>query len=67
MHVGIERRAFTINPFSLPPTEENLHFLFSFVKVLIESSGTFRMTDQHERELYGQVRACTRSTRRSAD
>lgn len=55
MHVGIERRAFTINPFSLPPTEENLHFLFSFVKVLIESSGTFRMTDHHERELYGQV------------
>lgn len=55
MQVGIERRSFTINPFSLPPTEENLHFLFSFVKVLIESSGTFRMKDQHERELYGQV------------
>ena len=55
MQVGIEKRSFTINPFSLPPSEENLHFLFSFVKVLIESSGTFRMKDQHERELYGQV------------
>jgi type IV secretion system protein TrbE len=55
MQIGVERRGFTINPFSLEPTEENLHFLFSFVKVLIESSGTFRMTDQDERELYTQI------------
>ncbi len=55
MQIGVERRAFTINPFSLDPSEENLHFLFSFVKVLIESSGTFRMSDQDERELYTQI------------
>jgi len=55
MPIGVERRSFTINPFSLPPSEENMHFLFSFVKVLIESSGTFKMSDQDERELYNQV------------
>jgi type IV secretion system protein VirB4 len=55
LQIGVERRAFTINPFSLAPSEDNLHFLFSFVKVLIESSGTFRMSDRDERELYNQV------------
>jgi type IV secretory pathway VirB4 component len=35
LHVGRES-AFTINPFVLPPTAENLEFLFSFVRVLLE-------------------------------
>ncbi|MCU1328726.1 MAG: type secretion/conjugal transfer ATPase, VirB4 family, partial [Bryobacterales bacterium] len=39
MTLGIERNDFTINPFSLPPTPENLHFLYSFARVLIESGG----------------------------
>src|SRR5439155_10863853 len=52
--VGIEKRPFTINPFSLPPTPENLHFLFAFLKVLIESD-TFRMTADDERDLYSQL------------
>jgi type IV secretion/conjugal transfer VirB4 family ATPase len=34
--VGQESRDFTINPFSLEPTPENLQFLFSFFQVLIE-------------------------------
>lgn len=55
MQIGIERRSFTVNPFSLAPSEDNLHFLFSFVKVLIESSGTFKLNDKDERELYNQV------------
>jgi type IV secretion/conjugal transfer VirB4 family ATPase len=52
--VGIEQRGFTINPFSLPPTKENLHFLFSFLKVLIESSA-YQLTAQDERDLYEQI------------
>jgi len=52
--VGIDNRAFTINPFRLPPTKENLHFLFSFVKVLTESGG-YRMTGKEERDLYEQI------------
>jgi type IV secretory pathway VirB4 component len=52
--VGIEKRGFTINPFSLPPTQENLHFLLSFLKVLIESS-SYQLTAQDERDLYEQI------------
>jgi type IV secretion system protein VirB4 len=54
MRVGVEERPFTINPFSLPPTPENLHFLFSFLKVLVESE-TYRMNAQDERDLYEQI------------
>lgn len=52
--VGIETGAFTINPFCLPATIENLHFLFSFCKVLIESSG-YQMTAPDERDLVEQI------------
>ena len=36
LNVGQEARDFTINPFSLPPTKENLQFLFSLFRVLID-------------------------------
>ena len=54
LRVGIEHRSFTINPFQLAPTNENLHFLFSFVKVLIESGG-YAMTSKEGRDLYEQI------------
>jgi type IV secretion system protein VirB4 len=54
LKVGIEKRGFTINPFSLDPTPENLHFLLSFVRVLIESNG-FEMSNQDERDLYEAI------------
>src|SRR5215831_6685667 len=52
--VGIEKQPFTINPFALPPTPENRHFLFAFLKVLMES-GTFRLSAQEEKDLYTQI------------
>jgi len=52
--VGVEAHSFTINPFSLPPTKENLHFVYSFVRVLIESSA-YEMTSADERDLYEQI------------
>ena len=52
--IGIEKRPFTINPFSLSPTPENLQFLFAFLKVLIESE-TFHMSADDERDLYEQT------------
>jgi len=54
LRVGIEKRGFTINPFSLAPTPDNLHFLFSFLKVLIESNG-FQMDNAGERDLFEAV------------
>ena len=36
------------------PRRENLHFLFSFVKVLIEA-GEYRMTDRDDKELHATI------------
>jgi type IV secretion/conjugal transfer VirB4 family ATPase len=52
--VGVDKRGFTINPFTLPPTKENLHFLFSFLRVLIEP-GVGALTPEEERDLYEQI------------
>lgn len=54
LQVGMEHRPFQINPFCLEPTRENLHFLYSFARVLIESSG-YRLTSNDERDLYEQI------------
>jgi type IV secretion system protein VirB4 len=54
MTIGIERNQFTINPFSLKPTRENLHFLFSFVKVLVESGG-FEMDSVADKALHETI------------
>ena len=53
--LGLTHRTFTINPFCLEPTQENLHFLFSFVRVLIQSSGQYQLTMQEDRDLYEAV------------
>ena len=52
--IGREERPFTINPFCLPPTPENLLFLFAWVRVLIESGG-HRMCAEEEQDLYEQI------------
>lgn len=55
LRIGLEHRAFQINPFALAPTREHWHFLFAFVKVLLESSGQYRLTTQDDRDLYEQI------------
>ena len=52
--IGREQRPFTINPFCLSPTRENLLFLFSWVRVLVESNG-YRMRAEEEQDLYEQI------------
>ncbi len=39
VRIGLSRNEFIINPFCLEPSRENLHFLYSLVRVLIESGG----------------------------
>ncbi len=52
LNVGQEARDFTINPFSLPPTKENLQFLFSLFRVLIEGNAQrYRLDFKEERKL----------------
>jgi type IV secretion system protein VirB4 len=56
LNVGQEARAFTVNPFSLPPTKENLQFLFSLFRVLIEGNGQhYRLDFKEERKLWDGI------------
>jgi type IV secretion system protein TrbE len=56
LNVGQEARDFTINPFSLPSTKENLQFLFSFFRVLIEGAdGHYQLDFKEERKLWDAV------------
>jgi type IV secretion system protein VirB4 len=55
VRVGLESDDFRINPFSLPPTKENLDFLALFVKVLMQGSGTLELSPTTERDLYQQI------------
>jgi type IV secretion system protein VirB4 len=56
LNVGQEARDFTINPFSLPQTKENLQFLFSFFRVLIEGNEQrCRLDFKEERRLWDAI------------
>jgi len=53
--VGLAHPEFTINPFCVEPTNDHLHFLFSFVRVLIQASGQHRLTLPEDRDLYEAI------------
>ena len=56
LNVGRESRNFTINPFALVPTPENLQFLFSFFRVLIEGRDQrYRMDFKEEQKLWNAI------------
>jgi type IV secretion system protein VirB4 len=56
LNVGQEARDFTINPFSLPYGKENLQFLFSFFRVLIEGSDDrYRLDFKEGRKLWEAI------------
>jgi type IV secretion/conjugal transfer VirB4 family ATPase len=55
VRVGLESEGFKINPFSLPPTKENLDFLALFLKVLIQGQRVGELDPATERELFHQV------------
>jgi type IV secretion system protein VirB4 len=56
LNVGQESRDFTINPFSLPETKENMQFLFSFFRVLIEGNDKrYKLDFKEERKLWEAI------------
>jgi type IV secretion system protein VirB4 len=55
VRVGLESEDFKINPFSLPPTKENLDFLALFLKVLIQGTKAGELDAVIERDLYHQI------------
>jgi type IV secretion/conjugal transfer VirB4 family ATPase len=55
VRVGLESQHFKINPFSLPPTKENLDFLALFLKVLMQGQRAGDLDPATERDLFHQV------------
>src|SRR6266849_4885409 len=55
VRVGLQSENFKINPFSLPPTKENLDFLALFLKVLIQGQTPGELDPATERDLYHQI------------
>lgn len=53
--MGLAEQPFAVNPFCLPPTPENLHFLSSFVRVLLQGGGQYQLSLQDDRELYEAI------------
>jgi type IV secretion system protein TrbE len=52
LNVGLKTPGFSINPFALQPTDENLNFLYLFLRVLLESGGRYELTITDEKALY---------------
>ncbi|HLH33239.1 MAG TPA: DUF87 domain-containing protein, partial [Alloacidobacterium sp.] len=55
LNVGLKNPGFTINPFSLAPTHENLNFIFLFLRVLIEAGGRYELTTEDEKGLFAAI------------
>ncbi len=56
VELGVRRQAVTINPFDLDsPSAEQLHFLHSFTRVLLEGEDGYRMSHGEDRELYEAI------------
>jgi type IV secretion system protein VirB4 len=55
VRVGMYSPEFKINPFSLPPTKQNLDFLALLVKVLAEVNSESLLAAEDERNLYEQI------------
>src|SRR5258707_5243200 len=55
IRVGLESEGFEINPFSLPPTKENLDSLALFLNVMIQGQRAVDLDPATERDLYHQV------------
>lgn len=56
VEVGDRNRGVTINPFDLDaPTSDQIHFLHSFSRVLIEGEDGYCLSNREDRELYEAV------------
>jgi type IV secretion/conjugal transfer VirB4 family ATPase len=55
LNVGLKTPGFTINPFLLEPTPENMNFLYLFLRVLIEAGGRYELTPDDEKGLFTAI------------
>lgn len=55
VELGLRQQHVRINPFSLEPTPEHLHFLHAFVRVLLEGEDGYRLSEREDREVYESI------------
>ncbi len=55
LRVGLQSQSFCINPFCLPPTRDNLSFLFTFFSLLIHDGGKHQLSHKEEKDLFDQI------------
>ncbi|MBW4045565.1 MAG: DUF87 domain-containing protein [Acidobacteria bacterium] len=55
LNVGLKDPGFSINPFSLEPTHENLNFLYLFLRVLLEAGGRYELSTADEKALFAAL------------
>lgn len=55
LNVGLKTPGFSINPFALEPTHENLNFLYLFMRVLIEAGGRYELVPEDEKALFAGI------------
>jgi type IV secretion system protein VirB4 len=55
LEIGLRHAEVTINPFALEPSQENLHFLHAFVRVLLEGDDSYRISELEDREVYEAI------------
>jgi type IV secretion system protein VirB4 len=55
LELGLRQHGVSINPFSLAPTPEHLHFLHAFVRVLLEGEDGYRISELEDREIYEAI------------
>jgi type IV secretion/conjugal transfer VirB4 family ATPase len=55
LNVGLKNPGFTINPFSLEATHENMNFLYLFLRVLIEAGGRYELTPEDGKALFAAI------------
>ena len=55
LNVGLKDPGFSINPFALEPTHENLNFLYLFMRVLIEAGGRYELLPEDEKALFAGI------------
>ena len=54
LNIGVESCDFSVNPFSLEPSSENLNFLYMLLRVLIEG-GKYQLSYGEEQQLYSAI------------
>jgi type IV secretion system protein VirB4 len=55
VELGIRAGEIRLNPFAFSPTPEHLHFVHGFVRVLLEGTDSYRLSQAEDRELYDAI------------